>query len=116
MFAVARGAKYRPADRLSLRAGYSYGRNPSPDEWASVNVASPTTLEHVLTCGLSWAVTDDFALSAAYLHGFDRTVSGPLRLPLGAVPGTRVGSTTGFDAISLGASFKFGPAPRCAGG
>ena len=77
-----------------------------------MNVASPTTVKHILTCGLSWAVTEDFAVSAAYLHGLDSSVSGPLRTPLGPVPGTSVGSSTGFDSISLGASVKFGPAVR----
>ena len=111
-FAVAVGAQFRATERLAVRAGYSYGGNPIPGEWASVNVASPTTIKHIVTCGMSWSVTEDFALSAAYLHGFDSSVSGPLRTPLGPVPGTSVGSSTGFDSVSLGASVKFGPAAR----
>jgi len=102
-------------DRLTVRGGYSYGTNPIPDARASVNIASPTIIEHVLTTGASWNVTDDFALSVGYLFGPRNSISGPLLLPTGPVPGTSVGSSTSFHAITFGASVKFG-AGRCKAG
>lgn len=116
MFAVAVGAEYRVTDRLTARCGYSYGTNPIPDAQAAVNVASPTIFEHIITAGASWAVTDDFSLSVGYLHGFDRSISGPLRTAAGTVPGVTVRSSAVFDAITFGASVKFGSLPgRCSG-
>lgn len=107
-FAVAVGAQYRLTDRLSVLGGYSFGTNPVPDSRSGVNIASPTIIEHVFSAGATWAVTEDFALTVGYLFGPENSISGPLLLPTGPVPGTVVGNSTSFHSITLGASVKFG--------
>ncbi|WP_168218875.1 OmpP1/FadL family transporter [Limnoglobus roseus] len=112
VFAVAVGAQYRATDRLTLRSGYSYGSNPIPDGQTSFNLASSTIIEHTVTVGASWAVTDSLSMNVAYLHGFKNSITGPLVLPAGAVPGTSLTSSVGFDSIAFGASVAFGPTRR----
>ena len=108
-FALALGAQYRATDRLSVRGGYTYGTNPVPDAQSTVNVASATIIQHQVTAGASWDVTDSFTVSLGYTHGFENSISGPLQTAFGNVPGTSVGSSAAFDSLIFGASVKFGP-------
>jgi long-chain fatty acid transport protein len=111
VFAVALGAQYRLTDALSVRLGYSYNQDPISDSQSSFNVASSTILEHAIYCGFSYQVTGALSLSAAYAHGFENSVEGPLVTPLGAVPGSAVRNTTSADTFLVGASVKFGGCP-----
>jgi long-chain fatty acid transport protein len=113
-FAAAVTAQYRVTDRLTARGGYSYGTNPVADDRAGLNVASPMILEHIVTAGASWAVTDDFTLSLAYLHGFENSVAGPLLTARGPVPGATVGTSAAFDSVVIGGGVRFGPSRRAA--
>jgi long-chain fatty acid transport protein len=109
VFAAALGVQYRVTDRLTIRGGYSYSTDPIPNARSLFNIASPTIIQHTLSVGGSWAITDSLSLSGAYLHGFRNSIAGPLQTGQGAVPGTSVGSSTAFDSIVFGASVKFGP-------
>ena len=112
IFAVALGAQYLLSDAMSVRLGYSWSENPICDSQTAANVASPLTIEHTLYAGASYHVTDSFSLSLAYSHGFENSISGPIVLPTGAVPGTSIQSTTAVDMILVGATVKFG-GPKC---
>src|SRR2546429_155806 len=90
IFAVAVGAQYNLTDAISLRAGYSWNENPAPDSQAFINTVSPTIIQHNLSAGVSWNVTEDFTLSLAYVHGFENAIQGPLLTPAGAIPRTSV--------------------------
>jgi long-chain fatty acid transport protein len=113
VFAVATGAQYRLTEAVSLRAGYGWHENPIPDGQAFINAVAPVILEHEIWVGASWRVTEDFALSVTYGHGFQNAIEGPLVTPTGAVPGTSVRNTTSADAVLLGASVKFGCPTKC---
>jgi long-chain fatty acid transport protein len=112
VFTVSLGAEYRLTEWLSLRGGYSYGQNPIPDSESTFNVASPTTIEHTLSVGASWHVSEPLTLSVAYAHGFENAIAGPLVLPTGTVPGTLIRSTTSADMVLLGGTVRFGPSYR----
>lgn len=112
VFAVALGAQYRVTDRLTVRSGYSYGNNPVQNDLTSFNLASSTIIQHTLTVGGSWAVTDSLTMNVAYLHGFKNAIAGPLVLPTGPAPGTSLTSAVAFDSIAFGASVTFGPTRR----
>jgi long-chain fatty acid transport protein len=109
VFAMSLGAQYLLTDALSVRAGYAYNGNPIPDSQSTVNVLSPTIVEHTVSIGASYRVTECFSLSLAYAHGFQNSIQGPLVTPFGAVPGSSVRSQTMVDSILFGASVRFGP-------
>jgi len=108
IFAVALGAQYQMTDALAVRMGYSWNENPVSSQQASANAASPLLMQHMLSAGASYQVTDAFALSLAYTHAFENSVSGPLVLPTGPVPGTSISSTAAADMIVVGATVRFG--------
>lgn len=108
IFAIALGAQYQMTDALALRAGYSWNENPIPDSQTAANVASPLIIEHILSAGASYQVTDDLTLSLAYSHAFENSVTGPIVLPMGAIPGTSITSTAAVDMLFVGATVKFG--------
>ena len=111
--AVAMGAQYQLTDATAVRLGYSWNENPIPASQTAANVASPLTIQHVLSAGASYQVTDAFSLSLAYSHGFENSTTGPIVLPGGAIPGTSITSTTSVDMIIFGATVRFGGPKRC---
>jgi long-chain fatty acid transport protein len=108
VFALSLGAQYQLTDSLAVRLGYSYNDNPIPDAQSSVNVGSPTIVEHTLYVGGSYQLSPALTLSLAYAHGFENTISGPLQTPFGAIPGSAVKNTTSADLVALQVSVKFG--------
>jgi long-chain fatty acid transport protein len=112
IWALALGAQYQLTEALTVRAGYTFNQDPIDTMHVSANVASPTIIQHTVSVGASYHVTDCFSLSLAYAHGFENSVTGPLVAPFGAVPGTSIKSVVSADLFTLGATMKFGPAGR----
>jgi long-chain fatty acid transport protein len=112
IFAAAAGAQYDLTDAVSLRLGYSWNGNPVPNGLSAINAATPVIIEHMLSAGASWRITQDFTLSLAYVHGFQNSGEGPLLTPAGAVPGTSVKNATSGDIVVLGGSVTFGGSER----
>ncbi len=108
IFVLGLGTQYQMTDRLSVRAGYIWNENPIPDSQTSANVASPVIIEHILSAGASYQVTDDLALSVAYSHGFENSITSPIVLPGGALAGTSIKSSAAVDMLFVGATVKFG--------
>jgi long-chain fatty acid transport protein len=111
IWAFAAGAQYRVTDALWLRLGYSFSQNPIDTLSVSANVASPTIIQHTLSVGASYQVSDSLSLHVAYGHGFQNSATGPLVTPLGVVPGTAITSVVSADTFVAGATLRFG-APR----
>ncbi|MGD9634169.1 MAG: OmpP1/FadL family transporter [Pirellulales bacterium] len=107
IFAVSCGAQYQASEWLHLRLGYSYNQNPISDFDSGFNVASPGILQHFLYCGATIPLSCWTEFSAAYIHGFENSVSGPIQTPAGAVPGSQVASTAALDALSVGIAVKY---------
>jgi long-chain fatty acid transport protein len=107
---LALGAQYLLSERITLRAGYHFNQNPIDDLHVSFNVGSPQIIQHVASVGASYKVSDSFALSAAYLHGFQNSVTGPIVGPAGAIPGTSVTSTVSANSLLMGMTIWFGGA------
>jgi long-chain fatty acid transport protein len=105
---VHTGAQYRASERLFLRVGYQYNDNPIGSDQAFFNVASPLVIQHVVSTGLSYRVTECVVASLAYVHGFENEVTGPLQLPVvGALEGTSVTNRVSADAIAAGLSMRY---------
>lgn len=113
IFAVALGVQHQVNNCLSVRGGYGWNGNPVPDSQASVNVASPTIIEHTLYAGASLALTPDFVLSLAYAHCFENSIEGAIVTPGGAIPGSSLSSSASADTVVLGLTVWFGGCGRC---
>ena len=102
------GVQYRASDRLFLRMGYQYNDNPIPSADTFFNVASPLIIQHVISTGLTYYLTDSLSMSLAYLHGFENRSSGAIHTPgVGPIPGTSVTSAVSADSLSLGFTQQF---------
>lgn len=77
------GASYALSDTLTLRGGISAGRQPIPSSEVFFNMLAPGVIENHLTLGATWQLGDGKELSVAYMHGFEKTVSGGLPPMLG---------------------------------
>jgi long-chain fatty acid transport protein len=75
---------------------------------AFFNVASPLIIQHIISTGFSYNLTQNLIFSAAYLHGFENETTGPIVLPgVGAVPGTSVASKISADALVAGFTLRY---------
>ncbi len=70
------GASYQYSKDLTLRAGYSYGKQPIPESQTLFNMLAPAVNNQHLTLGATWTLANKAELSFAYMHAFDNTVRG----------------------------------------
>lgn len=62
----ALGVQYRVSDRLGLRAGLNYGKNPVPDAW--LHPLFPAIVERHYTAGFDYRVSDHGCIAAALAY------------------------------------------------
>lgn len=62
----ALGLQYRPNDKLGLRVGFNYGRNPVPD--ATLNPLFPAIVERHYTAGFDYRVSDQGCIAVAVAY------------------------------------------------
>ncbi len=102
------GVQYRANERLYLRMGYQYNDNPIGSDVSYFNVVSPLIIQHVLSAGTSYFLTDNLILSLAYVHGFENQITGPFVFPgVGPVAGTSVTSRISADSAIMGLSLRY---------
>jgi long-chain fatty acid transport protein len=77
------GASYAMNDTLTLRGGFSHGRQPIRSNEVLFNMLAPGVIEQHLTLGATWKLGTGKELSVAYTHGLSKSVSGPLPGTLG---------------------------------
>jgi long-chain fatty acid transport protein len=91
----ALGTQYKATDKLTLRAGYNFAKNPvnehtgwNPQGLSTVqgkqvptfgyemlrNVGFPAIVQSHLTLGFGYQLTESLTLNAAYAHAFEETV------------------------------------------
>jgi long-chain fatty acid transport protein len=75
------GAAYQYDDRLTLRAGYSNGRQPIPSDQTFFNIYAPGVEEDHLTLGATWQLGGNKEVSVSYMHAFKKTVNGSGSMP-----------------------------------
>ena len=108
IFAVAVGGQYQATDRVTLRAGYLFNTNPIKETFTLFNVQAPGFLQHMLTLGGSYKLTDDITLSLAWTHQFRNSIEGPIL----QLPGARVKMDAQIDSIVMGLNVQFGKPKR----
>jgi long-chain fatty acid transport protein len=75
------GASYQLNPALTLRAGYSTGRQPIPSGETFFNILAPGVVEDHLTLGATWQLGNGRELSVAYMHAFSKAVKGAGSIP-----------------------------------
>jgi long-chain fatty acid transport protein len=100
-YVLALGTAYQPVSKLTLWAGYNYGRNPVPNRHLSPLFANIG--EHHLTAGAGWQVGRDLRLGLAveYLLPNEVTYDNP-ELPFG--PDARARAS--YVALHVGLSWR----------
>jgi len=74
---------YEYSKDLTLRAGYSYGKQPIPNSQTLFNVLAPAVNNDHLTLGATWTLANKAELSLAYMHAFDNKVTGNIPTAFG---------------------------------
>ncbi len=105
--AVAAGVQRSFENGVSLRAGYDFGQSPISDTNTGFNVLSSALWNHAATCGASIPLSKALSMSMAYVHVFEKSNSGPIQSPAGAIPGSSVEISQTSDTLSMGFDVKF---------
>ena len=99
------GAEYEYSKDLTLRAGYNYGKSPvrsGTTDDVTFNIIAPGVVEHHLTLGATWSLTNKDELTVSYMHAFSNSVTGPSATVLLGVGGTE---TLKMSQNSLGIAY-----------
>lgn len=78
------GASHKYDNSLEVRAGFSTGQQPIPENETFFNILAPGVVQNHLTLGATWTLASKSELTVGYMHAFKKTVTG-------------VGSTTGMN-------------------
>lgn len=101
------GVVYDMNERWTLRAGYSHGNSPIPDDALFVNATTPALAEDHLSVGFTYRLTDRSEWSVAWEHSFpvERTENGRGDLFSALGRGTRPRFQE--DGVTVQYTFKF---------
>ena len=67
------GASYKLNDRLTLRAGYNYGKSPIPDNQLLFNLLAPAVNERHVTLGIGYQLSPKSNLDISYVQALKRS-------------------------------------------
>ena len=70
------GIQYEYNPKLTLRAGYNYGKAPIPEDQIAFNLLAPATVEHHLTAGFSYRPSPSIEWSMNYMVALKNTIRG----------------------------------------
>lgn len=73
---------YALNDGLTVRAGYNHSTQPIPNDQVFLNILAPGVIQDHVTLGATWKAAGG-EISAAYTHGFKKTVSGAIPAAFG---------------------------------
>jgi long-chain fatty acid transport protein len=106
------GGEFQVTPTVALRAGYSYARQPVPQQETFFNILAPGLVEHHFTIGSTWAVNDRIELSLFALHAPTKRVNGENSIPPGNPPAGLGGGNANLrlreDAIGMAFGYRFG--------
>ena len=96
------GFEYQYSKALALRAGWNHGGNPIGSSQTTFNILAPGVVQDHVTLGMTYALTPGSEVTVAYMHAFEKSVSGSTN-PNFAVGGTE---TIKMYQNSLGAAYS----------
>jgi long-chain fatty acid transport protein len=71
------GIEYRYSEQLTLRGGYNHSDNPIQAKDVTINILAPGVVQDHVTLGLTYTFQGGGELTAAYMHAFQNSVTGP---------------------------------------
>ncbi len=134
---IAIGAEYKPIEKLSLRAGYNYGKSPirsknltgAPAETFSSSgggavftddmiaffnlVGFPAITEQHISLGAGYEFTKTFSVDVSYVHAFNKKVessglcAGLTGGMMGGPYNCSISAKNAQDSISVGLNWRF---------
>ncbi len=78
---LALGAKYDVSDRLTLLAGYNYGKSPITEEDINNNAGVTAIVEHHWSVGATTQVSKHSSLTLSLIHGIQNEMTASVGLP-----------------------------------
>jgi long-chain fatty acid transport protein len=102
------GTDWKLNDAWTVRAGYGYSGNPIAPRDVTFNILAPGVVQHHLTAGVTYT-RGQHEISAAYLHAFENSVTGPsFFTAIGVAPaGTRETISMSQESLALQYSYRF---------
>lgn len=105
------GVSYDYSKDLTLRAGYSYNKQPIPESQTFFNILAPAVVEDHLTFGATWTLANKNELSLAYMHAYNKNVSGVNSIAPGFPPAGMGGGNANLhmyeDSLGIAYGIKF---------
>ena len=78
------GAEYKYNEHWTLRTGWNHGDDPVTAGNVTFNIIAPGVITDHFTMGASYVTANGNIVTAAYIHGFENSVTGPnLMYPAG---------------------------------
>jgi long-chain fatty acid transport protein len=100
------GLAYELSPSVTLRGGYATLRQPIPSNQTLLNILAPGVVEDHLTLGATWQMSKQGELSASYMHGIEKKVSGSGSIPF--IPGGfEANLRMKQDALGVGFGWKY---------
>jgi long-chain fatty acid transport protein len=100
------GVEYHWDSRLVLRAGYNHSDNPIEARDVTFNILAPGVVQDHVTFGFTYALQGGSEITMAYMHAFEKSVSGPATNPYFNVGGTET-ITLSEDSLGIAWGWKF---------
>ena len=106
------GGEYKLTDKLTLRAGYNYGKSPvrgrsfnttNPQEAGAECmkiIGFPAIAQHHISVGVGYNLTQSVRLDISYMHAFKNTVQS-------VVNGNVYKAKLSEDSVSIGLTWSF---------
>jgi long-chain fatty acid transport protein len=106
------GVAYDVTPTLTVRGGYNYGGQPIPTSETLFNMLAPAVVEHHVTVGCTYAVSESVEVTLAYMHALKNTVEGdnsiiPGGFEVGGMGGGEADLTMSQDSFGLGVGVLF---------
>jgi long-chain fatty acid transport protein len=99
------GVEYRHTDKLTLRAGYNHSDNPIQAKDVTINILAPGVVQDHLTLGFTYTFQGGGELTAAYMHAFQNSVTGPSFFNNFTAPASSGNETIKMYENSLGIAY-----------
>jgi long-chain fatty acid transport protein len=99
------GVEYRYSDQLTLRGGYNHSDNPIQSKDVTINILAPGVVQDHLTLGFTYTFQGGGELTAAYMHAFQNSVSGPSFFNNFTAPASSGNETIKMYENSLGIAY-----------
>jgi long-chain fatty acid transport protein len=99
------GAEYKYNSQWTFRAGYSHTDQPIPSQDVEFNIIAPAVVEDHVTLGFTYTRANGDEVTAAYMHAFQNSVSGP-SVFFNGVPGANVDTIKMYEN-SLGIQYSW---------